>query len=191
MFYLLKRVLSLSVMLSLISIPLVHADVNADLKEVHKFELTEKRLDQYAQALRNMEEAVEKNPEMAKENDSVGANASIDEMVAGFEKIPPIKKSVESAGMTTREFVLFQMALFSAAMGHYVVEQGQKLPAEISPEHVKFYKAHQAKFEALKKEWEAMDKKMKANESDEEDDEDEDEDEEEDEDEDDDEDSEE
>ena len=105
-----------------------------------------------------------KNPELAKEDDSDsnGSDASIDQMVAEFEKIPPVKKSVESAGLSTREFVLFQMALMSAAMGHYVLEQGGKLPAEISAEHVAFYKAHQAKFEALKKEWETLEKKRNA-----------------------------
>jgi hypothetical protein len=162
MFHVLKRVLSLSLMLSLVCIPLLYADVNADLKEVRSYQLTEKKLDQFAQALRNMADAVDKNPELKKEDNSLGANASINDMVAAFDKIPPIKNSVESAGMSTREFVLFQMALMSAAMGHYLVQQGQKLPSEFSAEHAKFYKEHEEKFKALEKEWKAIDKEMDA-----------------------------
>jgi hypothetical protein len=170
MFHVLKRVLSLSVMLSLVCIPFVQADVKADLKEVHSFQLTEKRLDQYAQVLRNMGEEAEKNPELAKQDNSLGANASINDMVAAFDKIPPVKKSIETAGMNTREFVLFQMDLMSAAMGHYLVQQTQKLPPEFPAEHAKFYKDHQEKLKALEKEWKAIDKKMDAldNEEDEE-----------------------
>lgn len=181
MVYVLKRVLFLSIMLSLVCIPLVHADGNTDLKEVHSFQLTEKRLDQFTQALRNMAEAVEKNPDLAKPDNSVGANASINDMVAFFDKIPLMKKSVETAGMSTREFVLFQMALMSAAMGNYLVQQGHKLPPEISAEHAKFYKDHEEKFKSLEKEWKAIDKKMDAADSEDEDEE-EDEDDEEDED---------
>jgi type I restriction-modification system DNA methylase subunit len=170
MFYVLKRMLSLSVMVSLVCVPFVHADVNADLKEVRSFQLTEKKLDQFTQALRNMAEAVEKNPELAKQDNSLGSNASINDMVAAFDKIPPIKNAVETAGLSTREFVLFQMALMSAAMGHYLVKQGQKLPPEFSAEHATFYKQHEEKFKALEKEWKAIDKKMDAmdNEEDEE-----------------------
>ena len=171
----LKRVLSLSVMLSLVCIPIVHADANADLKEVRSFQLTEKRLDQFSQALRNMVAEVEKNPDLAKKDNSLGPNASINDMVAAFDKIPPIKNSVESAGLSTREFVLFQMALMSAAMGHYLVQQGQKLPPEFSAEHEKFYKEHEEKFKTLEKEWKAVNQKMEATEDEEEEDEEEDE----------------
>jgi hypothetical protein len=168
MFHVLKRVVSFSIMLSLVCIPFVQADVNADLKEVRSFQLTEKRLDQFAQAVRNMAEAAEKHPELAKKDNSLGPNASINDMVAAFDKIPPIKKAVESAGMSTREFVLFQMAIFSAGMGHYLVQQGQKLPPEFSAEQAKFYKDHEDKFKVLAEEWKAIDKKMSAKDNEEE-----------------------
>ena len=160
MFYLLKRILSLSVIFSLLCVPLLHADGKADMKEVQSFQLTEKRLDQFAQAVRNMAEAAQKHPELAKQDNSLGPNASINDMVAAFDKIPPIKKAVESAGMSTREFVLFQMAIFSAGMGHYLVQQGQKLPPEFSAEQAKFYKDHEEKFKVLAAEWKAIEKKM-------------------------------
>jgi hypothetical protein len=162
MFDVLKRFFVASLVFSLLTVSLLSADTAADLQELHKFQLTEKRLDQFAQAMRNMAEAAEKNPELAKDDNSVNANSSINDMVAVFDRNPVLKKSVEATGLTTREFVLFQMGLFSAAMGHYVVQQGQKLPPEISAEHVKFYTAHEAKFKALQEEWQAMDKKMKA-----------------------------
>jgi cob(I)alamin adenosyltransferase len=130
--------------------------------------LTEKRLDQFTQVMRNMAAELLKNPEVAKNSKGVSANASIDEMVAAIDKIPPMKRSIESAGMTTREYMLFQIALFSAAMGNYAVQQGQKLPAEFSAEHVAFYKAHEDKFKTLQKEWEELNKKMKATEDQEE-----------------------
>jgi exopolyphosphatase/pppGpp-phosphohydrolase len=171
MSYVFKRVLSLFLIYGLLSVSFVHADANADLKEVHNFQLTEKRLEQFIQAVRNMSEAAEKNPDLAKQDNSVGANASISEMVAAFDKIPPLKKSVEAAGMSTREFVLFQMALFSAGMGHYLVQQGKQLPPEFSTEQVAFYKAHEEKFKALQKEWEAMDKKIRGKNEDSEDEE--------------------
>jgi hypothetical protein len=162
MFDVLKRFVVASLVFSFFTVSFLSADAAADLQEVHKFQLTEKRLDQFAQAMRNMADAAEKNPEAAKNDNSVNANSSINDMVAVFDKNPLLKKSVEATGMTTREFVLFQAALFSAAMGHYVLQQGQKLPPEISAEHVKFYTTHEAKFKALQQEWQALDEKMKA-----------------------------
>ena len=159
MFHLSKRVALLSVMLS-VFVPVLQADTAADLKEVHNFQLTEKKLDQFAQAVRNMAAAAEKNPELMKDDDSQESDASIDDMVATLEKTPQMKKAVGDAGLTSREFILFQMALFSSAMGSHIVDQGQKLPAEFSAEHVKFYKAHEEKFKSLQKEWEAMSKKF-------------------------------
>jgi hypothetical protein len=170
MFDVLKRFVAVSLVFCSFTVSLLSADAAADLQEVHKFQLTEKRLDQFAQAMRNMADAAEKNPEAVKNDNSVNANSSINDMVAAFDRNPLLKKSVEAAGMTTREFVLFQAALFSAAMGHYVVQQGQKLPPEISADHVnvKFYTTHEAKFKALQQEWQAIDKKMKALEGDDE-----------------------
>ena len=81
-----------------------------------------------------------------------GAN-SLDEMVAQFDSVPEFRTAIRSAGMTTREFVVFTWSLFQNGMAAWVLSQpGGKLPEGASMANVDFYRAHEAAFQALEKE---------------------------------------
>ncbi|MGH8203633.1 MAG: hypothetical protein ACREST_03430, partial [Steroidobacteraceae bacterium] len=77
----------------------------------------------------------------------------VDSLAAAAAKIdaaPGAKSAVESAGMTSREYVVFAFALIENAMAAYALEQpGGKLPPGISMENVEFFRKHAGEMEKL------------------------------------------
>ena len=77
---------------------------------------------------------------------------SIDAMVARFDASPGVKAAIQSAGMTTREYVLFTWSLLQNGLAAWAVDQpGGKLPAGASQANVDFYRKHEAELQSLSK----------------------------------------
>jgi hypothetical protein len=132
------------------------ATKDADTKEVQSFQMTDAKLDQFTKAVNNVSDAIHKNPKLVRDDESEEAPEGISAIVATIDKQPELKKAIEASGMTTRDFVLFEMAAINGALGDWVTKQGQKLPPEITPEQVQFYKTHEAKLKAIKDQMDAV-----------------------------------
>ncbi|HKQ61002.1 MAG TPA: hypothetical protein VJS92_06910 [Candidatus Polarisedimenticolaceae bacterium] len=84
-----------------------------------------------------------------------GEARSLDAVVAELESVPELKRALGDAGLTAREYVVFSLALLSAGLAEYALEQGGKLPPDAPPAlaaNVAWYKANRAEVERFTRE---------------------------------------
>ena len=136
------------------------ATADADLKEIGSYRLTEAKLDKFVQATRNLAEAARQHPDLAREKGEDNNNTPLTQLAALYDKHPPLKRAINSAGMTSREYITFMFAMFQAGMASWAAKQpGAKLPPDISRENIAFMDTHKERLDALQKEFQAMEKK--------------------------------
>ena len=119
-----------------------------DTREISSYVLTEAGLAKYSQAARNLDANAKKSMSAgACDDDSA---TSLDAAVARIDAIPSAKAAIKSAGMTTREYLLFTWSAFQNGMAAWAMSQpGGKLPPGASMANVNFYRAHEAAMKKL------------------------------------------
>lgn len=123
-----------------------------DAQEINSYRLTDAGLAKYTQAGRNLEPLAAKAAADCENDDSDdGENGTtIDQAVAKLNSTAGAAAAIKSAGMTTREYVVFSMAVFQSGMAAWALSQpGGKLPPGVSMDNVNFYRKHQAALEKL------------------------------------------
>ena len=132
---------------------LVHSGAQAqtaDAQEISRYALTEAGLAKYSQAARNLAALPGFAEDACKEDEDTSNPESIAELAAQLDAMPGARGAVQAAGMTSREYVVFMMALLQGAMAGWALDQpGGKLPAGISQANVDFVKSHEAELRAL------------------------------------------
>jgi len=119
-----------------------------DAQEVSRYALTESGLAKFAQATRNIA-AVPGACERKEDDDSEDLK-SIDQMVAKLDSVPGIQAAIQSAGLTTREYVVFTFSMMQSGMAAWAVSQpGGKLPPGASQANVDFFKQHETAMAAI------------------------------------------
>lgn len=122
---------------------------DADAREVRGYALTEAGLAKYAQATRSLKGI---KIEDCDEDDEV---KSLAEAAAKIDAVPAAKAAVQSAGMTSREYVVFAFTLLDAGFGAYTLQTpGGKLPAGANTANVEFFQKHSAELHQLANETE-------------------------------------
>jgi hypothetical protein len=117
-----------------------------DAREISSYVLTEAALAKYIRASGNLKTAAQGMPDNC---DSESAQ-SLDEMAARMDAQPGAQAAIQSAGMTTREYLVFSLSLFQNAMAAWAVSQpGGTLPPEVSKANVDFYRAHEQALQKL------------------------------------------
>jgi len=118
-----------------------------DSQEVSRYVLTEAGLGKFTQASQNLAAV----PGACADEDDDGSNSkSLDQMVAKLNAKPGAQAAIQSAGMTTREYVVFMFSMFQTGMASWAVSQpGGKLPPGVSQANVDFYKRHEAAIAAM------------------------------------------
>lgn len=118
-----------------------------DTQEVARYVLTESGLAKFAQATRNIAGI----PAACERDDDDSEDLkSIDRMVAKMNSVPGVQGAIQSAGLTTREYVVFMFSMVQNGMAAWAVSQpGGKLPPGVSQANVDFYQQHEAQFVAL------------------------------------------
>jgi len=125
---------------------------DADEREIAAYRLSEGTLAKFIRASRAMAALQKPAPsETAEDDESGDDNTSIADIAAMYDTIPPARRAITGAGLTTREYVVFTFALFQAGMGAFLVEQAgwDKLPPEIARENVLFYQRHKAQMDSV------------------------------------------
>ena len=120
---------------------------DADTREVMGFVLTEPGFAKYTQASRNLLPLMKRMP-----NDCEGEDGprTLDELAARLDAVPGIKAAITSAGMTTREYVVFSWSLLTSGIAAWTVDQpGAKPPSGNAKANVDFIKKHQAEIQKL------------------------------------------
>lgn len=79
---------------------------------------------------------------------------SITRIAAAFEGEPRIKRAINGAGMTTRDYVTFLFSTLQAMMGSMMVQMGGDqalagMPAGVQKQNIQFFMANQDAFEEI------------------------------------------
>ena len=144
----LKGVLLAACAAALLASPLAIAQ-DRDSQEVSSYVLTDAGLAKYTQAARNIA-ALPAPPSGSCDDDDSSDSQSLDQVTAKFNAAPGVKAAIQSAGMTTREYVVFTFSLFQNGLAAWALTQpGGKLPAGTSKANVDFYNRHAAELQQL------------------------------------------
>lgn len=118
-----------------------------DTQEVHGYVLTEAGFGRYMQATKKLAAMEDEIPD---DCDDDSNSRSLDDMVAKLNSVPGVTAAIESAGMTTREYVVFSWSLGLNGLAAWALSQpGGKLPPGMSKANVDFYKKHEAELQQL------------------------------------------
>lgn len=123
-----------------------------DAREISSYMLTEASLAKFSRASVNLG-ALSKQVAANCDDDADDGKdedvSSLDNMAARINAVPGAQAAIQSAGMTTREYVVFSMSLFQNGMAAWALTQpGGTLPPGVSKANVDFYRSHE---QALKK----------------------------------------
>lgn len=122
------------------------AEEDRDTQEINRYVLTEATLSKYASAVEKLRPLAS---QVASCEESEGVE-SIHDMVTRMDRNPAIKGAIQSAGLTTREYVVFSLGVFQAGMAAWALDQpGGTLPPGFQKKNVDFYNAHKAAIEAI------------------------------------------
>jgi hypothetical protein len=120
---------------------------DADTREVAAYTLTEAALTKYKQATANLGAIAER---IACQDDDDDGEQSIAALVARIDGMPAAKAAIQSAGMTSREYIVFTFSLLTNALAGWAADQpGGQLPPGTSKANVDFLRAHEAELQAL------------------------------------------
>ena len=136
----LQSTLLVAFMVSLF-LPGLAAPEDRDTQEVQGYVLSEAGLAKFAQATKKLAAMLDgMNDTCDEDSDST----SLNDMVAKLNAKPDAKAAIQSAGMTTREYVVFSMSLLQNGLAAWALSQpGGTLPPGVSKANVDFYKKHE------------------------------------------------
>ena len=121
---------------------------DADTEEVRRYALTDTGLAKYTQATKRLAALPAAGSGACDDEDTV--TQSLADMAAKLDALPGVKAAIQSAGMTSREYVLFSMSLLHTGMAGWAAGQpGGKLPPGVSKANVDFMKKHATELKQL------------------------------------------
>lgn len=129
-------------------VPAVAFPQDRDTREVAAYALTEAGLAKYTRATTNLAAVPG-----ASCGDAQADEMSIDDQAAQLDATPGAAAAITSAGMTTREYVVFSWSLLQTGLSVWAKEQSGSLSADANKANVDFYQKHRddwAKLESLK-----------------------------------------
>ena len=144
-----RRVVAAAAVLLLL--PAARADSlpEADAQEVRAYALTDSVLEKYVKATRKLSAI----PLDCDAGDS--GITGLDDAAAKIDRMPGAKAVMKSAGITSREYVVFAFALIENAYAAYSLDQpGGKLPPGTSMANVEFLRRNSGVIEKLANETE-------------------------------------
>lgn len=118
-----------------------------DSREVAAYVLTDSGLAKFTRAT---EKLAAIPGACAKQEDDGSNSQSIDQTVAKMNAVPGAQAAIQSAGMTTREYVVFMWAILHNGMAAWAASQpGGKVPPGTLQSNIDFYKKHEAQMAAI------------------------------------------
>jgi hypothetical protein len=115
---------------------------DADASEVAAYTLTEAAFAKYVAATHNL-----RGIKIEDCDDDTGPK-NITQTAARIDAVPGAKAAVQSAGLTSREYVVFTFSLMQNGIASHLMDRpGAKLPAGTNPANVEFFRKHSAAME--------------------------------------------
>ncbi len=123
-----------------------------DARTLAAYRLSEATLTRFAAASKHLAAAARVAGDTLGEDDEDDEGAeTIADIAAFYDRHPSLRQAIATAGLTSREYVIFMLTLFQAGMAAWLVEQQgwSKLPSDIARENVVFYQRHKAQLDSL------------------------------------------
>jgi len=120
----------------------------SDKREISGYALTEAGLGKFTQATQNLA-AVPGACARGHTDDGGSGDESLDQLVARLNAVPGAQAAIQSAGMTTREYIVFMWSMMESGLSAWAVKQNGKLPPGVQQANVDFYNKHEAAMAAL------------------------------------------
>ena len=120
----------------------------SDKREISGYALTEAGLGKFTQATQNLA-AVPGACARGDTDDGGSGDESLDQLVARLNAVPGAQAAIQSAGMTTREYIVFMWSMMESGLSAWAVKQNGKLPPGVQQANVDFYNKHEAAMAAL------------------------------------------
>lgn len=138
---------ALAVALLVTSVSTALSFPDPDAKEVNSYVLSEAALAKYTRAVDNLQPLMKSIAQSCDDDESA---SSLNAMAARMDAVAGVKAAVQSAGMTTREYLVFSFSMFQNGLAAWALSQpGGKLPPGVQMANVNFYRAHEAAFNQL------------------------------------------
>ena len=138
---------ALAVALLVTSVSTALSFPDPDAKEINSYVLSEAALAKYTRAVANLQPLMES---MAQSCDDDESASSLNAMAARLDAVAGVKAAVQSAGMTTREYLVFSFSMFQSGLAAWALSQpGGKLSPGVQMANVNFFRAHEAAFNQL------------------------------------------
>lgn len=121
-----------------------------DTQEVLSNVLTDAGLAKYAKATRSIAALPGACEDENANEDEDSDSQSLDAIVTRLNATPGAKAAIQSAGMTTREYIVFSWSILQNGLAAWALDQpGGKLPAGASKANVDFVRRHEAELQNL------------------------------------------
>jgi hypothetical protein len=137
------------------------AQGDKDLKAISGYRLTMPKYKQMMTAMLNLGKAAQQNPNISAALEN-SADAPLDQMIARLDAVPPARKAIGDAGLTTREFALIEMATLQAGMAYGLTKQLHLTPDSVakttgvSKANLEFFRTNEAELERMRQAMEAQ-----------------------------------
>jgi hypothetical protein len=129
---------------------------DSDTRELSRYRLTTADLRKLGVAYQNLKRIAQQHPNLAEGEEEGQSGGSLDEIAAEIERVPQMRKAIEDAGLSAREYAVVSLALMQASAANMLVQQGAKpdsIAREIGthPDNVRFAKEHEAEVARLQR----------------------------------------
>lgn len=128
------------------------ADAGVDEAALAAYTLDMDKVERWQRAAENLEQLTAENPGLQESWDAEAADAeSFDDMLAQIGREPEVRRAIESAGLSLRDYVLTNLALLQAMVAQSALEMnpGSPAPEGVNPENVAFVRENRARLEAM------------------------------------------
>jgi hypothetical protein len=112
------------------------------------------KLNRVAEATRKFRELEKRNPGLGKSLERDADNAkSLTAKIAQIEKVPEVRATLASSGLTGRDYMLTLLNAMNAGAAVQIKKMGGDASSlSVSPQNIQFYRVNQAAIEKLSKE---------------------------------------
>lgn len=135
--------------------------VDKDLKVISAYTFTMPKYRQLMAAMVNMGKISLRDSKVAESMEDT-ENLSLDQTIAQYSAIPPVKKAITDAGLTPREFAVAQGAMLHAGMSYGMMKHYKLTPDSVSKAtgvsmaNLEFFRVNEAEIERMGKEMQAQ-----------------------------------
>jgi hypothetical protein len=119
---------------------------DADTKEIAAYQLTDAAFAKYTQATRGLGALAKSLPAVCDDDDSA---QSLTGIAAKMDAVPGVKAAIQAAGMTSREYLVFSVALLQAGLVASLQQPGAQAVPGVNMANVGFFRSHKAAIDAL------------------------------------------